>query len=192
MRHEWMRSGLPFYKANEAVGVKNAASRKYLASDWLWYFPPPEAMEKMAQYANENGLPTDYPYYSLDGIKPVTSAEWAKMRYDWTHTHALTNVWELPPLHGKERIRGSGKRMAPRVHRPTKQASAHLNQKPVEFMERIVRAATNEGDVIWEPFGGLCSASVAAVSLGRRARAAEIVSDFADIAEERVASILRP
>ena len=35
MRHEWMRSGLPFYKANEAVGVKNAASRKYLASDWL-------------------------------------------------------------------------------------------------------------------------------------------------------------
>lgn len=29
-----------FSKANEACGVKNAASRKYLAKDHLWYCPP--------------------------------------------------------------------------------------------------------------------------------------------------------
>jgi site-specific DNA-methyltransferase (adenine-specific) len=37
LRHEWQRSGLHFSKANEACGVKSAATRKYLTKDWLWY-----------------------------------------------------------------------------------------------------------------------------------------------------------
>lgn len=187
MRYEWMRSGLPMYRANEACGVKNAATRKYLTADWLWYFPPPEMMEKMARYVNEHGAPTDRPYYSLDGVRPVTAEEWATLRYGWTHEHALTNVWSHPPLHGKERFRGGGKRVAPRVYNPGSNATAHLNQKPLEFMRRIINACTSEGDVVWEPFGGLCSGSVAAVEGGRTAFAAELVTDFADIAEERLA-----
>jgi site-specific DNA-methyltransferase (adenine-specific) len=39
---------------------------------------------------------------------------------------------------------------------------------------------------VWEPFGGLCTASVAAVSSGRIAYAAEVVPRFADLAEERL------
>jgi hypothetical protein len=40
--------------------------------------------------------------------------------------------------------------------------------------------------VIWEPFGGLCSASLAAVTLGRRAFAAETDAGFADLAAQRL------
>lgn len=40
LRAEWQRSGLPLNQANEACGVKNAATRKYLTNDWLWYWPP--------------------------------------------------------------------------------------------------------------------------------------------------------
>ena len=36
LRAEWRRSGLPLCRANEACGVKNAATRKYLTADWLW------------------------------------------------------------------------------------------------------------------------------------------------------------
>ena len=57
-------------------------------------------------------------------------------------------------------------RSAPRVHRPGPNAATHLNQKPLEFMRRIVTASTVTGDVVWEPFGGLCSAVVAAVETG--------------------------
>jgi DNA modification methylase len=46
---------------------------------------------------------------------------------------------------------------------------------------------TEPGDVIWEPFGGLCSASLAAVTLGRRAFGAEIDPAFADLAAAREA-----
>lgn len=67
LRAEWQRSVLPLNKANEACGVKNAATRKYLTRDWLWYWPPGESVEKMARYCTEHGRSTDWPYFSLDG-----------------------------------------------------------------------------------------------------------------------------
>jgi site-specific DNA-methyltransferase (adenine-specific) len=186
LRHEWQRSGLPLYKANEACGVRNAATRKYLTQDWLWYWPPGEMMEKMATYANDRGKAVGWPYFSLDGRTPITAKQWDALRYTWRHTHGLTNVWHRPPLHNAERLKGTLRRAAPRVYKPTKGSAAHLNQKPLEFMERLVRAVTGEGDVVWEPFGGLASASVAAVALGRRAYAAEIDPEFAKLAAERL------
>jgi DNA modification methylase len=40
-------------------------------------------------------------------------------------------------------------------------------------MSRIIEAATRPGEVVWEPFGGLFTASVAARRLGRRCYSAE-------------------
>ena len=186
VRHEWARSGLSLQKANEACGVKNAATRKYLTKDWLWYWPPGEMTERLAAYANAHGRQSSWPYYSLDGERPVTAAEWDALRYSWRHAHGVTNVWSRRPLHDEERLKGTLRRAAPRVHNPTAASSAHLNQKPLEFMERLITAVTEPGDVVWEPFGGLCSASVAAVTLGRRAFAAETDPQFADLAAERL------
>lgn len=181
MRHEWTRAGIPLSKSNEACGVANAATRKYLTQDHLWYFPPPEMMEKLVAYANKHGHAKGQPYYSLDGKKPVTAEEWASFRYRWNNGwHGITNVWNLGPLHGAERIRASGS------------AVAHLNQKPLELMERTIQASTNPGDVVWEPFGGLCSASIAATRLGRRPYAAEHVETFADIAVKRMKEASTP
>ncbi len=186
IRHEWARSGLSLQKANEACGVKNAATRKYLTKDWLWYWPPGEMTERLAAYANTHGRQSSWPYYSLDGERPVTAAEWDALRYSWRHAHGVSNVWSRRPLHDEERLKGTLRRAAPRVHNPTAASSAHLNQKPLEFMERLIAAVTEPGDVVWEPFGGLCSASVAAVTLGRRAFAAETDPEFADLAAERL------
>jgi hypothetical protein len=40
--------------------------------------------------------------------------------------------------------------------------------------------------VVWEPFGGLASASVAAVALGRQPYVAELDKGFAKLANERL------
>ena len=186
LRHEWRRAGLPLCQANEACGVANAATRKYLTQDWLWYFPPPDMVERLARYANMHGDEGGVPYFSLDGVKPVDAVEWAALRGSWNHLHGLTNVWSEPPLNGQERYKGNGVRSAPRVYRPGRNATVHLNQKPLEFMRRIVRACTAPADVVWEPFGGLCSATVAAAELGRVGYAAETVAHFADVAEQRL------
>ena len=45
-----------------------------------------------------------------------------------------------------------------------------------------IASTTKEGDIIWEPFGGLASASVAAVLLGRKAYTAEIDDTFFPLA----------
>jgi len=190
MRYEWQRAGLPLNAANEACGVANAATRKYLTQDWLWYFPPPEMMQRLVSYANTHGAPEGRPYYALDGRNPVTDGEWATMRHRWQHRHGITNVWQAPPLNGPERYKGNGVRSAPRVHRPGRNATVHLNQKPLEFMRRIVEAASAPGDVVWEPFGGLCSAVAAASELGRHGYAAEQVDRFADLAVERLSTLL--
>lgn len=186
LRYEWQRAGLALSRANDACGVKNAATRKYMTQDWLWYFPPPEHMGKLVEYANRHGDPKGRPYFSLDGQRPVTTAEWASLRDAWNHEHGLTNVWSHPPLHGGERYRGNGKRVAPRIHNPGKNATAHLNQKPLLFMRRIISACTREGDVLWEPFGGLCSGSVAALSISREPFAAEPIADFHSLATQRL------
>jgi hypothetical protein len=191
LRHEWRRAGLALYEANEACGVENAATRKYLTQDWLWYFPPTEMMKKLVEYANRHGDPEGRPYFSLDRVAPVTAAQWAALRHPWTHEHAVTNVWSHPPLNGRERYKGNGHRSAPRVHRPGKHATAHLNQKPLAFMRRILAASTLTDHVVWEPFGGLCSASVAAVALGRRAFAAESYDVFYELALRRLKEAAR-
>jgi hypothetical protein len=194
MRHEWKRAGLNYSDANAACGVKNAASRKYFATEpWLWYPPPADAMERLVRYANDHGTRSGKPYYSLDGGEPVTGEQWDRIRYPWTHQHGMTNVWEHPPVNGAERLRNvDGVRHAPRVYNPKAGvATAHLNQKPLALMRRILTAATRPGDVIWEPFGGLCSASVAALELGLRPFAAEINAAHADLAAERLAAEAR-
>lgn len=186
LRHEWLRAGLPLYLSNAACGVRNAATRKYLTQDWLWYWPPGEMVEKLAEYANSHGDSGGWPFFSLDGREAVTAKQWDQLRYRWNHQHGVTNVWRRGALHDSERLKGTLRRSAPRVYKPTAGSSAHLNQKPLEFMERLVKAVTEPGDVVWEPFGGLASGSVAAVALGRRAVAAELDANFAALARQRL------
>jgi site-specific DNA-methyltransferase (adenine-specific) len=174
LRAEWQRTGLPFKLTNEAAGVGNAASRKYFTADDLWYLPPPEMLERIAQYANQHGRPTTQPYFSLDGQSLVTAAQWSGLRAKWHHQHGVTNVWTTPPTSGVERIKAeTGKAL-------------HPNQKPLALMDLIIQASSDIGDVIWEPFGGLCSGVLAATRLGRIGYAAEINSEFYQAAGKRL------
>ncbi|MEX0715708.1 MAG: DNA methyltransferase [Planctomycetaceae bacterium] len=182
LRHEWRRTGLPLRTANEACGVLNAATRKYLTADHLWYYPPVEAFVKLADYANRFGNPSGRPYFSLDGIRPVSAATWGKMRAKFSCPLGVTNVWREPQVGGAERIQGERDGMK------YKFSSLHGSQKPLRFIELTVRASTDEEDVVWEPFGGLCPGAVVSHHFGRRYVAAEVVPEFYEAAVERLAN----
>lgn len=174
LRQEWVRTGMPLSETNKACGVKNAATRKYFTQDHLWYFPPPDMMERLVHYANEHGRPTDRPYFSIDGENPVTAEEWSRMRAKWNHTHGITNVWSEPPMRGVERLKDERARCI------------HANQKPLRLIERIILATSDPNDAVWEPFGGLCSGAVAAVRTNRRCFSAELLADYFDLAAQRL------
>lgn len=180
LRHEWQRSGLPMSQSNEACGVANAATRKYLTQCHLWYFPPGDAVVAMAHWCATRGNKTHKPYFSLDGVNPPQADAWDRMRAKWNHVHALTNVWREPPVHGTERVR-----------EPKGSGYLHANQKPLALMERQIIASTEPGDVVWEPFGGLASATVAAIRTGRCAHVAEMNKTFFDAAVARVSAEVR-
>ncbi len=174
LRAEWHRSGLPLSKANEACGVKNAATRKYFTKDDLWYFPPSDAMQNLADFANQFGAKTSVPYFSLDGRHSLTAEAWSHMRAKWNHIHGITNVWHVPALHGTERLKmPSGK-------------AVHYNQKPLEIIDYLLKVSTDEGDVIWDPFAGLATTAVCCMQTGRKCFCAEIASEVYQNSVERV------
>lgn len=176
LRWEWERSGLPLSRSNEACGVKNAATRKYLTKDHVWYFPPPDAFQRLADYANAHGHPDGRPYYSVDGQMPLTAERWARMRSKFNLRLGVTNVWSSPAVRGEERVRrrdGSGK-------------FVHANQKPRELMWRIVDAASEPGDVVWEPFGGLCTAAMVCADTDRECYSAELLPEYHAAAVRRL------
>ena len=61
----------------------------------------------------------------------------------------------------------------------------HLNQKPLDLMRMIIKASSDEGDVVWEPFGGLFTACRAAADIGRRAFGGEINPYYFNASLER-------
>ena len=170
---EWKRTGLTLQAANDACGVADAASRKYLTKGNLWYYPPPERMEAMVEYANEHGDPEGKPYFAPDGENPVTGKKKKKYRAKFDCPAGVTNVWEHPQVKGGERI-------------TDEDGTLHINQKPLELMRRIIKASTEQEDVIWEPFGGLCTGAVAGKQLNRRVFAAEIVDEYYRKSVERL------
>lgn len=182
LRHEWVRSGLPLRLANHACEVLNAATRKYLTADHLWYYPPPEAFVKLADYANRHGKLEGRPYFSFDGKQPVSAERWSKMRAKFQCPIGVTNVWSEPQVGGAERIQGERDGMK------YKFSSLHGSQKPLRFTELIIRSSTDEGDVVWEPFGGLCPGGVVSYHLRRNYYAAEIIPEFYLAAARRLAS----
>lgn len=175
LRQEWQRSGLPLTATNIACGVRNAATRKYFTQCHLWYFPPPDKMIQLMEYATRYGLPSPRPYFSLDGRTPLTADAWARMRAKWQHQHGITNVWSEPAMRGSERLKSAGGLKV-----------LHANQKPVKLLERIVLACTDPGDVVWEPFAGLAGTLVVALRHGRRGFAAEVNPEFYRHACERL------
>ncbi len=173
---EWRRSGLPQREANTACGVADVATRKYFDQGHLWYFPPPEMFVRLQEYANLHGDPKGRPYFSIDGNQPATMEQWATMRSKFQCPHGVTNVWDRGALHGKEREKVS----------TSNGRAVHLNQKPFDLICMLIKAATDSGDVVWEPFGGLFTACLAARRLGRRAFGGEVDPTYFHFGIERL------
>lgn len=180
LRKEWKRTGLPLSKTNEASGVKSAATRKYFTLDNLWYSPPAEAFEKLVSYANLFGDEKGKPYFTDENGIPYDAITWERIHPVFNLPLKWTNVWNIPQLSGKERIKieGSGK-------------SLHYNQKPLQLMNLILNTSAKSEFVLWEPFGGLASASVAAKTLGINSFAAEIQKEIYLVAKDRLDKSLK-
>ena len=62
----------------------------------------------------------------------------------------------------------------------------HPTQKPVAILKKLITIASNENDVIFDPFMGVGSTGVAAIELGRKFIGFEIAPEYFAAAEKRI------
>lgn len=64
----------------------------------------------------------------------------------------------------------------------------HPAQFPVELVQRLILALTNEGDVVYDPFMGVGTTPVACILTGREPMGSEILEHYYHVALERTKS----
>ncbi len=70
--------------------------------------------------------------------------------------------------------------------RHNKYRDDHPCQLPIHFMERIILMATDENDIVLDPFSGTGTTAIAAKRLGRRFIGFEFDKEYAEIAESKL------
>ena len=62
----------------------------------------------------------------------------------------------------------------------------HPTQKPLALLERCILAASNPGDLIFDPFMGSGTTGVAALKHGRQFCGCEVETDYFELAQKRM------
>ena len=174
---EWSAAGLKMRDADRALGTNGMAGHYFQASQWS--LPTWDAFKRLAEHAAEHGPVRAVPYLTLerftgaDGLAATYDhlrAEYDHLRAEYDHLRAeyeaarppftapmgLGNVWRALTVAGPERLRAPDG------------STLHPCQKPLAFAERMIRASTRPGDVVWVPFGGTLRELVAAEHMARR------------------------
>lgn len=74
----------------------------------------------------------------------------------------------------------------PRVRYRMDEYEEHPSQKPEALLERVIKASSNQGDLILDPFGGTFSTSAVAQKLGRRSISIEFQEEYFKIGLRRL------
>lgn len=117
---------------------------------------------KRAYKGPNKGKPTSHPL----GKNP--SDIWEIVTHDWED-----GIWDIPNV---------------KCNHPEK--TIHPSQFPIELMERLVLALTNEGEVVFDPFVGVGSSIIAALLHDRKGVGVDKERIYTNIAYKRIKKAL--
>ena len=123
-----------------------------------WRMPTRRVYEALQRAAQSDGFKRDY-----DDLKRDYYA--TRAYFDNTHDN-MTDVWQYPRVHGKER-------------------HDHPTPKPVALIERMVKSSTPPGSLVYEPFLGSGTTLVACANVQRVCYGVELDAGFAAVTLER-------
>ena len=155
----------PFYFMQEVVWYYEAGVATYKIfsprnEKYLWYVKNPRSyLFKLNAVRDKN---VKYPNQKKNGIVKVNP-----------QGKNPTNVWTMPKV-----TSGNG--------RSAKDRTPHPTQAPIQIIERIVKACSNEGDVVFDPFLGSGTTALAALQQNRLTIGCEINSKYLPIIKNRI------
>lgn len=143
-----------------------------------------EINERLGMKSNGGGM---WSIYTGDNIcEQVPTRElWERMQFvlDFSHPYeklaqtfnaemGLTDVWTDINFYSEKRF--------------------HKTQKPQKLIQRLLRASSNPGDSVLDPFAGSGSVALSAELLGRQCISIEANEDYCKLIAERLTSIRDP
>jgi len=90
-----------------------------------------------------------------------------------------------PQVYNSEKVPGNVWEF-PRVRYRMDEYENHPTQKPVALLERIIKASSNVGDTVLDPFSGTFTTSFVAQQLGRRSIGIELQENYVKIGLRRL------
>ncbi len=94
-------------------------------------------------------------------------------KWNFTRQNEMHNFIETPICMGKERLKDP----------------KHPTQKPLRVLKHIIKIASNPGDLVLDPFMGVGSSGVAALSLERNFLGMEIDEDYFQATRKRIKAL---
>ena len=157
----------------------------FLLQEIVWNYGAGVAARKMLSPRNEKFLwyvksPEEY-IFNLDAVrdpnvKYPTQRKNGKLKCNPLGKNP-TDVWQFPKV-------TSGR------NRASKERQPHPAQFPVAVIDRIVRACSNPGDLLMDPFLGSGTVAEAALRTGRCAVGFELNPRYVQVAADRIRTLL--
>lgn len=120
-------------------------------------------------------------YFTHSTETIIWAAKNGKSRHVFNYKHMrringgkqMKTVWKMKSPQKKEKLFGK-----------------HPTQKPVELLERIILASTDEGYLVFDPFSGSSTTGVAAIKHKRKFVCCELEADYISISQKRLESAI--
>ena len=156
---------IPFFLVQEIIWNYGAgvAGRKFFSprnEKFLWYVKDPESYT-----------------FNLDAVRDPNVKYPNQRKHGRVKVNPLgknpTDVWRFPKV-------TSGK------NRSSKERTPHPAQFPEAVIERIVKAASNPGELVLDPFSGSGTTLAVSMRAGRRSLGIELREDYCALAASRL------
>lgn len=93
----------------------------------------------------------------------------------------MRDLWAMPEPGGEQVVWS-----LPTPPKSEKSHGRHPTQKPLQLLERVVRAGSSPGQVILDPFNGSGTTGVAAIASGRKYVGIDVDENYLDLTARRI------
>lgn len=161
-------------------------SKFYLLQEVVWHYGAGVSSKRRLSPRNEKWLlyvktPKDYTF-NLDAIRDPNVKYPNQKRNGNFRCNPLgknpSDVWTFPKI-----TTGN--------NRSSRERTGHPAQFPLGIVERLVKAFSNDGEIIIDPFSGSASAGIAAIAFGRLFIGIEKKLEYCRLAVERFKAFKR-
>lgn len=150
-------------KAHEYIFLFSKQERYF----WDYHAMQEPATGDVGKVQNTSGHPKISAFREVLGENRNSGLN--RSKYQWPSTRNRRSVWSVQPVSPALGSEGAG----------------HYATWPPALIRPMIRAATQAGDVVLDPFAGSGTTAVVAAQLGRRGVGIELSAEFCDIARRR-------